>query len=186
MRAAGRRPCMMSIPATRLERPHQDAARRSLRFANQIEALVHPVDEIDVSVAGRAEDDARTRGDSAGGVRGEIVASGVSFGLDNDAGGRDRGRRFCQEGRAPRRQCDARRTARLRMGPKRIFDLLVARRGCAASCPRGVPFGGHAWRQWEKINPREGCARLFGHGRGRKRSWPQVCPHDREPEPRRR
>jgi hypothetical protein len=39
-------------------------------------------------VAGRAEDDARARGDSAGRVGGKIVAAGVGFGLDDDAGGR--------------------------------------------------------------------------------------------------
>ena len=70
----------------RFQRSDQHAAGPALRFGDQIEALVHTVDEVDVGVAGRSENHAGAIGEAARGMRRQIVAAKVGFGLHDDAG----------------------------------------------------------------------------------------------------
>ena len=70
-----------------LKRPDEDAAGGAVGLGDDVEALVHPVDEIDVGMAGGAEDDAGARGESAGGVGSEIADTEVGFDFDDAAGG---------------------------------------------------------------------------------------------------
>lgn len=70
-----------------LEGADEDAAGGAVGFSDDVEALVHAVDEIDVSVAGRAEDGLRSCGEAGGGMSREIVLAEVSFHFDDAAGG---------------------------------------------------------------------------------------------------
>jgi len=74
-------------PRDRFEGANQDASSSAGRFADQVEALIHPVNEVNVGVAGRPEDDLGARGDAACRVGGLVVCAEVGFGFDNDAGG---------------------------------------------------------------------------------------------------
>ena len=71
----------------RFQRANQHAARRAFGLGHQVEALVHAVDEVDVGVAGRAEDHAGAIGQAARGMRRQVVPAQVGFGLDDDARG---------------------------------------------------------------------------------------------------
>jgi len=57
----------------------------SILLGDQIEALVHAVDKVDVGVPRGAENDAGTIGQARGRMGGEVVSSEVSFGLDDHA-----------------------------------------------------------------------------------------------------
>ncbi len=57
------------------------------RLGDQVEALVHPIDEIYVGVAGRAEDHAGTVCNAAGGMSGQVIAAEIGFGFDDDSSG---------------------------------------------------------------------------------------------------
>src|ERR1019366_6466091 len=81
-----------------LERANQHTAGPSVCLRHQVEALVHAVDHVDVGVARRSEDDARTLGEAAGGVGRQIVAAQVRFGLDDDAGGGTVDQHFAEQG----------------------------------------------------------------------------------------
>ena len=74
-------------PHHRFERANQDATGRAGGFADQIEALIHPIDKVDVGVARRPEDHFRARGDAPRGVGGLVARGEVRFGLHDDARG---------------------------------------------------------------------------------------------------
>jgi hypothetical protein len=72
----------------RFDSANEHAAGLAIRFRHQVEAFVHTVNQVDVSVAGRSEDDSGTLGHAAGSVGGEVIAAAqVGFGFDDDAGG---------------------------------------------------------------------------------------------------
>ena len=50
----------------------ENASGRAVGFGNDVQALVHAVDQVDVGVAGRSIEDARARGEAAGGVGSEV------------------------------------------------------------------------------------------------------------------
>ncbi len=61
----------------------EDAARGAVRFADDVETFIHAVDEVDVGVAGWAEDDAGSVGDAGCAVRGEVAFAEVGFDFDD-------------------------------------------------------------------------------------------------------
>lgn len=70
-----------------LKRADEDAAGGAIWLGDDVEAFVHAVDEINIGAARGAEDDAGARGESAGGVSGEVADTEVSFHFDDAAGG---------------------------------------------------------------------------------------------------
>jgi len=70
------------------EGAEKDASGVSRRLATDVGAEVVSVDEIDVSMAGRAEEDGVAGGESAVGVRAGIGESEIGFGF-NDASGKE-------------------------------------------------------------------------------------------------
>jgi hypothetical protein len=63
----------------RLQRPDQNAARHAHRLSDKIQTFIHAVNEVDISVAGRAEDDARAIGNAAPGVGSAIADTEICF-----------------------------------------------------------------------------------------------------------
>ena len=57
----------------------------TVAFGNDIHAVIHPIDEIDVGVTRRAKHDFSAFGESAGGMGGEVVGTEVSLGFDDTA-----------------------------------------------------------------------------------------------------
>ncbi len=70
----------------RLERAQEYTSGLSGRLSNQVQAVIHSIDEVDIGMTGRSEDHARAIGYAASRVRGKVVASKVGFGLDDPAG----------------------------------------------------------------------------------------------------
>ncbi len=70
----------------RFEGAEKNAAGAALGFAGDVEAVVIAVDEVDVGVAGGAEEDGIAGGAAGGGVSCGVVFSEVGFDFD-DAGG---------------------------------------------------------------------------------------------------
>src|SRR5580658_1725107 len=68
------------------ECPYEHAAGLSRGLRHQVEALVHPVDEVHISMPRRPEDDLRASGDAARRVRSQVVAAQVRFRLDDSPG----------------------------------------------------------------------------------------------------
>ena len=77
-------PC--SSPATRFESPQQDAGADALRLADQVDAEVHAVGEVDVEVA-RAVRTSRRCARPAAIARGSGVVLAVGLGLDDAPAG---------------------------------------------------------------------------------------------------
>ena len=72
----------------RFDGANEYAAGLAIRFRHQVEAFVHTVNQVDVGVTRRSEDDAGTLRQAAGGVGCEVIAAAqVGFGFDDDAGG---------------------------------------------------------------------------------------------------
>lgn len=67
------------------EAPDEDATGGAVGFGDDVEAFVDAVVEIDVGVAGGAEDDAGAGGDAAAGVGGLIQGTEIGFYFDNTA-----------------------------------------------------------------------------------------------------
>lgn len=63
----------------RLQRANQDAASLTHWFADEVQTLVHSINEIDVGVAGLSENHAGAIGDTAPGVRGTVAYAQVGF-----------------------------------------------------------------------------------------------------------
>jgi predicted NUDIX family NTP pyrophosphohydrolase len=57
----------------------------ALPFGDHVHAVMHPVDEVDVRVAGRTEHHLRSRRESARRVRGQIMLAQVGFDLNDSA-----------------------------------------------------------------------------------------------------
>src|SRR4051812_18577670 len=70
----------------RLERTKQHGRRGALRLRDDVHAMVHAVDEIDVSVARRSEHGPRAWRESPGRVCGEVMRSEISLGLHDTPG----------------------------------------------------------------------------------------------------
>jgi len=68
----------------RLQCAEQDASRLTLRLAGNIQAIMVPVDKVDVGVTRRSEQYGIAQGAAGGGVSRRIVDAKVSFDL-NDA-----------------------------------------------------------------------------------------------------
>jgi hypothetical protein len=68
------------------EGAEENASAFTFRIAGDVQAVVTAVDEINVGVAGRAEEDGVAGGFSGGGVGGEVVFCEIGFDFD-DAGG---------------------------------------------------------------------------------------------------
>ena len=66
----------------------EDAAGFAVRLAGDIEAVIHAIDEVNVGMAGRAEEDSIAGGFSGEGVGGRVVGAEVGFDFDDAA---DRG-----------------------------------------------------------------------------------------------
>ena len=84
----------------RFQRANQHASRLAGRLRHDVHAVVHPVREINVSMARRAEDHARPVRDPGGGMRREIVAAEVRFRFHDDAGRWSVHRELCRADRA--------------------------------------------------------------------------------------
>jgi hypothetical protein len=61
---------------------HEHASGDAFRFADDVQAIVHAVDEVHVCMAGRAEDDLRSGRDASGRMRRPVVFAQVCFRLD--------------------------------------------------------------------------------------------------------
>src|SRR5581483_5424583 len=70
---------------TRLQRAYQDRPGNAIAVGDDVEAVVHAVDQVDVGAAGRPEHDRRAGSAPARGVRGEIVRADVRFDLHDAA-----------------------------------------------------------------------------------------------------
>lgn len=68
----------------RFQGPDQDGGRLALGFGDGVEQAVDPVGEVDVGVAGRAEEDPGALGQADVGMTGRIVGL-VALGLDDYA-----------------------------------------------------------------------------------------------------
>ena len=92
-RLAGRRACSSSMPQDRLAGPQQHRLGGPLGGADHVGAPVHPIGEVEVEVAGRAEHDRVAGGRAAVGVAGRVEPGPVvGLGLDQpDGAGRPRG-----------------------------------------------------------------------------------------------
>lgn len=79
-----------------LERADQYASGLTLGLAYKIQTFIHAVDEIDVGVAGRTENNARSIGEAAPAVGGAIIDAKICFHLYNAACGRSMHQDFSQ------------------------------------------------------------------------------------------
>ena len=79
-------PCHFLDAAQRFDCAEQHASRLAFALARHIQTVMIAVDEINVGVAGRSEQDCSAGGVAGGGVGRGIVFSEVSFDFD-DAGG---------------------------------------------------------------------------------------------------
>jgi hypothetical protein len=68
----------------RFQRPDQDGGGVALGFGDGVQQAVDPVGEVDVGVAGWAEEDPGALGQADVGVAGRVVGL-VALGLDDDA-----------------------------------------------------------------------------------------------------
>ena len=81
-----------------LDGADEDTAGGAVGFGDEIEALVDPIDEIDVGAAGGSEDDFGAGGNAAEGVGGLVIGGEVSFDF-GDGGGEGGGdEEFAEEG----------------------------------------------------------------------------------------
>ena len=94
----------------RFEGAEQDASGAAFGFAGDVEAVVVAVDEIDVGVAGWAEEDGIAGGEAGGGVGGGIVLAEIGFDFD-DAGGEGGSAAFTNQHLAQEFASDATRIA---------------------------------------------------------------------------
>ena len=86
LRAAGRRLRMRLSPASGSSARIKTQPAMPFRFGDEVQTFVHAVDEVDVGVAGRTEDDARAIGGAAPGVRGAIVDAKIRFHFHDSSG----------------------------------------------------------------------------------------------------
>lgn len=77
--------------------PDQDAAGGAIGFGDEVQALVHAVNEVDVGAAGRSEDDAGSGCDASGGMGGFVVSSQVGFDFDDRGGHGSEDEDFAQQ-----------------------------------------------------------------------------------------
>lgn len=70
----------------RFERANENAAGLTFSISHHIEALVHAVNEVDISAAGRSEQDPRALGITPRGVSSQVVEAEVGLGFNNHAG----------------------------------------------------------------------------------------------------
>jgi hypothetical protein len=94
----------------RFQGAEQDASGLAIGFAGDVEAVVSAIDEIDVGVAGWAEEHGIAGGEAGGGVGGGIVLAEVSFDFD-DAGGEGDSPTFANQDLAQEFAGDAARIA---------------------------------------------------------------------------
>lgn len=73
--------------AQRLHSSNQHATRDSLWLGDEVQTLIHSINQVDIGMAGRPEKDPVARGRATSGVRRAIVHAQVSFGLDDPPGG---------------------------------------------------------------------------------------------------
>lgn len=64
-----------------LQRANQHATRRAVGFRDQVQAFVHAIDEVHVGMAGRPEDNARSRGQAPRGMRREVAQPQICLDL---------------------------------------------------------------------------------------------------------
>ena len=90
----GRRFCIGREPAVgrhggksfqRLESANEDAAGLALRLTGDVQTGIHAVDEVDVRMAGRSEEDLSTRCAACSGVSGGVIDAEVSLRFDDAA-----------------------------------------------------------------------------------------------------
>jgi hypothetical protein len=70
----------------RLHRTEENASGFSFGLAGYVEAVMISVNEVDVGVTGRAEQNSVAQGAASGGVRGRIVGAEIGFHLNDAAG----------------------------------------------------------------------------------------------------
>jgi len=86
----------------RFERANKNAPRLIFAVGNDVEALVHTVDEVDVSASRRAKQNPSALRFSARGMSSQVVEAEIGFGLDDHSGrfavddhaAQERGREF--------------------------------------------------------------------------------------------
>src|SRR2546423_15438622 len=69
-----------------LQGTNKDAPSVSFGKAGDIQAIVDAIDEINIGVSGRAEEDLVARRAACGGVGGRIVRTQIGFDLDDSSG----------------------------------------------------------------------------------------------------
>ena len=79
------------------EGPDEDTARNSLPFGDQVQALVHSVNEVDIGVAGRAEEHPGAGRNSFRGMRCKVVEAEIGLCLDDPSGGLSVDEHFAQQ-----------------------------------------------------------------------------------------
>src|ERR1039458_6424714 len=98
MARGGPAPAHELEPSDWFEGANEDASRDAGWFADQVEALIHPIDEVHIGVARRPKDDLGARSNAARGVGGLVVCAQVGFGFDDDAGGGAVDEDFAEQG----------------------------------------------------------------------------------------
>lgn len=78
-------------PGKRFDGTEKDAPRLAFGLAGDVQTIIISVDEVDVRVARRAEEDRIPQGASGGRVGGRIIFAEIGFNLD-DTGGKPSGR----------------------------------------------------------------------------------------------
>jgi hypothetical protein len=76
------RPRAAADAGPRLQGADQNRLRGALLASDEVQAVVHPVDEIHVGPARRPEHHTRSRGEASKGVRGAVLGSAVGLDLD--------------------------------------------------------------------------------------------------------
>jgi hypothetical protein len=70
----------------RLQGTEENRPGCSFQLAGYVQAIVISINEVDISVTGRAEQDSVAQGAACGGVGGSIVGAEINFDLDNATG----------------------------------------------------------------------------------------------------
>lgn len=71
--------------AERFKGAKEYATGNAIGLTGDVQALMHAVDEVDIRMAGRAEEYGVTRGSACGGVGSGVVLPEISLGFDNAA-----------------------------------------------------------------------------------------------------
>jgi len=106
-------------PLHRFQRSDKHAAGDAFRAGDEVKAFVHPVDQVNVGVARRAENDLRSRREASSGVGGFVFLPQVRFHFDDP-----RGALTVNQQAAKQVRCDFFRRARIKP-PGQYHDFIM-------------------------------------------------------------